>query len=373
MTATYIHTKKEKGKMLIFLRFLAVLYIAGIIASIAYLWTFTQDRYVSYAAFKISRQDGSSIDSGLVQLALPGLSDSGTMDSMVVIGYIASSDLLLEVEKEFDLIKHYSAPQKDYVFRLEPDATLEDRLEFYRKRIYAHFDKDTGLTMLTVDTFDPKLTHDLAKSVLDKADAYINRLNQEIADQQLAFVRGEVERTGKLVEELNRAMIELQNRHKLITPDEVINASLNALKELQMEQLRTEAELTSLQRDSPESPKIEPLRSELRSLQELIDIETAKLSGPERDRLNQILIEFKELQLKLDFAIRLRSGAEMMLEKNRMEAASLSRFFSVIQQPFMPEEQALPRRWYATATIIIVGFLVFLVFRALTHSVFETS
>jgi capsule polysaccharide export protein KpsE/RkpR len=62
-----------------------------------------------------------------------------------------------------------------------------------------------------------------------------------------------------------------------------------------------------------------------------------------------------------------------MLEKNRMEAVSLSRFFSVIQQPFMPEEQALPRRWYATATILIVGFLVFLVFRALTHSVFETS
>jgi capsular polysaccharide transport system permease protein len=373
MTATYIHTKKEKGKMLLFLRFLAVLYVAGIIASIAYLWTCTQDRYVSYAAFKISRQDGSSIDSGLVQLALPGLSDSGTMDSMVVIGYIASADLLLEIEKEFDLVKHYSAPVRDRVFRLEANATLEDRLEFYRKRIFAHFDKDTGLTMLTVDTFDPRLTHDMAKSVLDKADAYINRLNHEIADQQLSFVTAEVERTGKIVDGLNREMIELQNRHRLITPEEVISASLTALKELQMEELRTEAALTSIQRDSPESPKIEPLRSELRSLRELIDIETAKLSGPERDRLNQILIEFKELQLKLDFAIRLRSGAETMLEKNRMEAVSLSRFFSVIQQPFMPEEQALPRRWYATATILIVGFLIFLVFRALTHSVFESA
>ncbi len=373
MTATYIHTKKENGKMLVFLRFLAVLYIAGIIASIAYLWTCTQDRYVSYAAFKISRQDGSSIDSGLVQLALPGLSDSGTMDSMVVIGYISSSDLLLEIEREFDLVSHYSTPEKDRVFRLEADATLEDRLAFYRKRIYAHFDKDTGLTMLTVDAFDPQLAHDVAKSVLDKAGACINRLNQEIAEQQLAFVNSEVERTSKLVEELNSEMVELQNRHKLITPDEVINASLNALKELQMEQLRAEAELASLERDSPESPSIEPLRSQLRSLRELIDIETAKLSGPERDRLNQILLEFKELQLKIDFAIRLRTGAEMMLEKNRMQAVSLSRFFSVIQQPFKPEKQALPRRWYATATILIVGFLVFLVFRALTHSVFETS
>ena len=38
------------------------------------------------------------------------------------------------------LIAHYSAPERDFVFRMKPDWRLEDRLAFYRKRIYAHFD-----------------------------------------------------------------------------------------------------------------------------------------------------------------------------------------------------------------------------------------
>ena len=371
MSPTYIRTNRKTGALLAILKFLAVVYVLAVITAIVYLWSFTQNRYISSAAFKISRQSGLSMDSTLAQLALPGLSDSGTVDSMIVIGYINSADLLLELEKDFQLIDHYSAPRRDYVFRLERDDPLEDRLEYYRKRIYAHFDKDTSLTMLTVDTFDPKLSQRIAATVLDKSAAYINRLNQDVADQQLAFVLGEVERTQQRVEEVSRKIVEFQNKHQIITPDELINTSLTALKELQLQHLRGEAEVASLERDSPGSPKIEHLRSRLRSLQELIDVETAKLSGPERDRLNQILIEFKELQLQLEFAIRLRSGAEMMLEKNRMEAASLSRFFSVIQKPILPEEEALPRREYATATILIVGLLLFLVFRALTHSVFE--
>jgi capsular polysaccharide transport system permease protein len=373
MSATYIHTKRKVGISGIILRTLAVLYFIAIALTVVYIWAFTQDRYVTTAAFKISRQDGSSVDSGLVQLALPGLTDSGSMDSQIAIGFVGSADLLMALEKEFDLIAHYTAPKRDFVFRMQPDWLLEDRLEFYRKRIFAHFDKDTGLTAVSVDTFDPELSHKIAQAVLTRAEAFINVINQEIADQQLAFVRSEVERTGTRVEEINRQLLELQNKHKFISPDDLIKGSVSAVQELQMDHLRADAELASLLRDSPGSPQIETLRSRLRSLQELIDIETAKLSGSERDRMNQILVEYKELELKLEFANRLRSGAEMMLEKNRIEAASRSRFFSVIQKPFLPEDSALPRREYATATIIVLGILLFLVFRALTHSILEGS
>jgi capsular polysaccharide transport system permease protein len=373
MSATYIHTKRKAGISGIVLRVLAVLYFIAIALTIVYIWKFTQDRYVTSAAFKISRQDGSSVESGLVQLALPGLSDSGSMDSQIAIGFVGSADLLLQLEKEFGLIDHYTAPERDFVFRMQPGWLLEERLAFYRKRIYAHFNKDTGLTAVTVDTFDPELSHKIAQAVLVKAEAFINVINQEIADQQLAFVRSEVERTGARVEEINRQLVELQNKHKFVNPDDLIQGSVSAVQSLQMDHLRSEAELASLLRDSPGSPQIETLRSRLRSLQELIDVETAKLSGSERDRMNQILVDYKELQLKLDFANRLRSGAEMMLEKNRAEAASRTRFFSVIQKPFVPEDAALPRRGYATASIIILGVLLFLVFRALTHSILEGS
>jgi capsular polysaccharide transport system permease protein len=356
------------------LKSLGILYFLGLLMAIAYVWLLTQDRYVSKAAFKISRQEaGSGLDTSVVQLALPGIADSGSMDSQVTIGYINSADLLLDLEKQFNLIEHFSSPGQDFVFRMDPNGGLEDRLKFYRKHITADFNHDTGLTEIHVDTFKPALSREIAAAVLKRAEGFVNLINQDVADQQLEFIRGEVDRTSERVNEIHRELIELQNKHRFISPSEVINASLAAVQEMQMERFRAEAELASLLRDSPESPRIDNLESRLRSLNELIDKETTKLSGTERDRLNQILMEFKEIELRLETATRLRTGAEMLLEKNRIDAVARSRFFSVIQTPYLPEDVALPRRTYSTITMIFLGVLCFLIMRALVHSVFERS
>ncbi|MFM2198601.1 MAG: hypothetical protein RLZZ505_2033 [Verrucomicrobiota bacterium] len=374
MSFTYIRSKQKAGFAKTILKVLAVLYFLSLLIAIAYMWLLTQDRYVTKAAFKISRQEASTgLDTTIAQLALPGIADSGSMDSQVTIGYINSADLLLDLEKQFNLIEHFSSPSQDFVFRLDPSAGLEDRLKFYRKHITADFNKDTGLTEITVDTFKPALSKEIAAVVLERAEGFVNLIDQNVADQQLAFIRGEVDRTSERVNEIHRELLELQNKHRFISPSEVINASLAAVHEMQMERFRAEAELASLVRDSPESPRIDNLESRLRSLNELIDKETAKLSGTERDRLNQILMEFKEIELRLSTATRLRSGAEMLLEKNRIDAASRSRFFSVIQTPYLPEEVALPRRTYTTLTMMFLGVLCFFIMRALLHSVFERS
>jgi capsular polysaccharide transport system permease protein len=374
MSSTYIRTKQNAGFARIVLKSLGALYFLGLLMAIAYVWLLTQDRYVSKAAFKISRQEaGSGLDTSIVQLALPGIADSGSMDSQVTIGYINSADLLLDLEKQFNLIEHFSSPSQDFVFRMDPNSGLEDRLKFYRKHITADFNHDTGLTEINVDTFKPALSQEIAAAVLKRAEGFVNLINQDVADQQLEFIRGEVDRTSERVNEIHRELIELQNKHRFISPSEVINASLAAVQEMQMERFRAEAELASLLRDSPESPRIDNLESRLRSLNELIDKETAKLSGPERDRLNQILMEFKEIELRLATATRLRTGAEMLMEKNRIDAVARSRFFSVIQTPYLPEDVALPLRTYTTITMIFLGVLCFFIMRALVHSVHERS
>ncbi len=372
MSFTYTQTNRSGNFAKSIIKFFSVLYIIGILIAIAYTWLLTQDRFVTEATFKISRNESTSgAESGIAQLALPGLTDSGSMDSQVAIGFILSSDLLLELEQQYNLVDHYSSPKKDIVFRMKRDALLEERLEYYRKRITAHYDITTGLTLVSVDTFDPALSHKIADTVLSKAEAFVNKINNDVADQQLTFVRGEVERTSARVLEIHKELFELQNKHKFIDPTEVITASQLAVQEMQLERLRIDGELASLLRDSPGSPKIETLKSRMRSLNDLIERETAKLSGTERDRLNKILMDFQEIQLKLDTATRLRTGAELLLEQNRSEAASRTKFFSVIQEPYLPEDVALPQRGYVTGTIIVLGLLCFIILRALSNSVFD--
>jgi len=351
--------------------FLSLLYFALLGCVVAYVWLFAQNRFVSTASFTISRQSPTSGDLGFASLAIPGLSESGSVDSQIAIGFVDSTDLLLDMEKEFDLQKHYSSPSTDIVFRLAKDAPLEERLEYYRNRISAHFDKETGLTVLTVDTFEPEKSRKLAERLLKRTEEFINTLNQSVADQQLTFIRGEVERSEKQVSDVTLQLLDLQNKFNLVSPDQMITANLKAVQELRMERLKTETNLASVERDSPGSPRLDVMRSQLRSLDEQIAVESAKLSGPEQDRLNQVLARYKELELKLDFVTKLRTGAETLLEKHRMDTISRSRFVSIIQHPYFPEDVAYPRRGYATAVIIVLGILLFLTLRIFVHSVYE--
>ncbi|RYD23720.1 MAG: hypothetical protein EOP88_03045 [Verrucomicrobiaceae bacterium] len=373
MTTSYIHSRRKLGPFQWILRFLGVLYFVGLLSSVAYVWFFTQDRFITVASFKISRQNSSATTAGLAELVMPGLADSGSADSQTTTGYISSADLLMALEKDFNLAEHYRSPKKDVIFRLPPDAPIEDRLEFYRERIFAHYSPDTGMTMLTVDTFDPELSKKIATVLLKKAEGFINSVNQSVADQQVGFARSELDRSIKHVEEVNRELLKLQNEHGIVDPEAQIKANLSTVQELRMERIKIEAGLTSLLRDSPNSPQIDAIRSRLLSLDDLIEAETAKLSGPEQDRLNQVLAQFGDLKQKLEFAIRLRTGAEMLLEKNRVDTISQTRFFTVVQNPFLPEDVGMPRRPYATTTILVLGILGFLILKALTQSIFERA
>jgi capsular polysaccharide transport system permease protein len=352
-------------------RLFVVVYFLLLGSAIGYLWTFAENRYSTTASFKISRQDTSNGSSAMAAMAIPGLTESGSADSQIAMGFVDSADFLIGLEQECGLEDHFTSPKKDWFFRLDRGAPLEERLDYYRKQIGAEYDSVTGLTILTVQTYDPALSHKVASLALKKAEKFINRLNQSIADQRLEFIRSEYDRAVNRVQEQNRNVIEFQNKHNLINPEEAINQNLSAVQSLRMDRLRAEAELRTLMKDSPQSPLIDEINSHLASLDQLIAKETEKLSGAERGRLNQLLVEYQVLRQQLEFALQMQSGAQVMLEKTRLDAVATSRFFSVIQWPYLPEDVSAPRRTYASTTIFVLGMLMFLILRGLARSAME--
>ena len=144
MSATYIHTEKSSSAIRLLGRFASIAYWLALAAAIAYLWVVAWDQFVSTSTFIVSREDQSSLSSSINPLLTHGVNFTSFTDAQLAISYINSSDLLLDLEKEFDLRTHYSQPSRDLVFRLEPDAPLEDRLEFYRKQITTHFVLEFG-------------------------------------------------------------------------------------------------------------------------------------------------------------------------------------------------------------------------------------
>ena len=355
-----------------FLRVFGFAYYASMAIVIAYLWLVTENRYIAESMFKVASEAGNSDVSGLptdqAMAAAAGLSGAQTTN-----GYIASADLLLQIEKEFDLFNHYISPQYDLVFRLRRDASIEDRLRYYRKRIKSHYGLMEGVSIISVDTFDPDLSLRINKRILQLTEEFINGINRGIAERQLAYYVAELERAEVNVRKINGEILKMQDENKMVSPESAIATSMRAIDQMYAQTLSIESEIMTLVKDSPDSPRIEILKSQLDSLNQTIERERAKLSGDDQKRMNLFLMQYKEMQQRLEFALQLRNNAEITLEKNRTMGNQHSRFFILFQEPFRPEKHGLPRRPYATATIFVLGSLVFLILRALTFTLFERS
>ncbi|MGB2011515.1 MAG: hypothetical protein ACPIGG_04470 [Akkermansiaceae bacterium] len=338
---------------------------------VTYLCFIAQDRFQATSHFSVVVEENSNVEASMGLLNMVTGTNSGATDDQIAIGFINSSDLLFELEEKFNLIDHYTAPERDFLFRLDRDASTEDRLKYYRKKMTAQLDAHSGLIHLTVESFSPELSRDLSQYILDKTEEFINKLNKEVAAKRLAFAREEVDRAQTVIKENEQALLDFQNKNKIIQPEAIIQAQLEAIQTLRLEKIRKGIELATLEASSPNSPIRSSLVTTIENLEHEIRNQEEALSGPEAQKLNQILAQFKELQLNLELALNLRKGAEIILEKTRTEAIATSRFFSVIQHPYLLDEYTHPRRAYLSITSVVVILLLLYISRAILASIYD--
>ena len=336
-----------------------------------YLMLLAQDRYQTISHFSVVVEEGNNAQASMGLLDMVAGTSAGATDAQVAIGFINSSDLLFDVEREFQLIEHYSAPNIDFFFRLEHNPTREECLRYYRKKIFAQLDAASGLIYLTVESFSPELSKELSKYILQKTAYFINNLNKDIATKRLSFARAELDRAQANIKEDENALLNFQNKHKVIQPEAIIQAQLEAIQALRLDKIRKGIELATLENSSPNSPMRASLGNAIANLENEIKNQEAALSGPEAQKLNQILAQFKELQLNLELSLNLRKGAELILEKTRAEAIATSRFFSVIQNPYLSDDNTHPRRLYLSITSAAVILLLIYIVRAIIISVYD--
>lgn len=341
------------------------------ITVIVYIVMYTQNRYVSKSQFAVVVKDTSNVDlsSGLASIISSG--SVANTDTQSAIGFIKSADLLQELEIEFDLLKHYSSPDKDFVFKLADDAPLEDRLEYYRARIIPEYNSSTGLIDLQVDTFSPALSYEISQKILSKTETFVNTLNKGVAERRMSFVKRELERSHDTIQKAGQALLDFQSKYQLINPDAIIQARLESIQKLKLDLITREIELTTLKTNSPSSPNINTLVTSIDELKKEIVKQENTFAGEDHAKLSQILSEYRQLVLNIEFSQKLREGSEVLLEKTRAEAISNSRFFSLIQNPYLAEEYTHPRRLYLCCTVIAIILLCFYILRALIMSIFD--
>ncbi|WP_448217345.1 hypothetical protein [Endozoicomonas sp. 2B-B] len=348
--------------------FTAIVLIPWVLCAI-YFTLIASDRYVSEASFLIERSDsgGTAIEG----LSLFGVTPQASNDQRILETFIQSPDMLEYLNQELDLRQHY-IESADWISRLSSSASQEDFLNFYRSHINVRYNDTNGMLDMEVQGFEPEYAKKVTDLILLRSENFVNEISHNLANEQLTFVRSEVERSEERLKDFTRRLLNFQNKTGLLSVEEQGAALSGIMNELQAELIRSQTELQTLTSYLNEnSAQVIALKQRINALQSQITTEKDKLVDSEATSLNELAAQQQELQLDLDLATQAYTSALVALETTRTEASRKLKQLVVVSSPYQAQDAKYPRVTYSLINIMLILLMIFALARMVRATIRE--
>jgi capsular polysaccharide transport system permease protein len=324
------------------------------LAAAVYYGLIASDVYIAEAKFTI-RGDRPLASDGL-SLALFG--KSAGEDALVVREYIVSHGIVAELDRHGRLRAAYQHPEIDYLQRLPADASIEDLVKYFATMVDLRFDPESAVSTLRVRAYTPEDARRIASEILDLGERLVNRLSDRLTDDLLGFARAELARAEGRVTTARRALTAFRDRTEALDPTQEAGSILGIVTSLEGRLAQERAELMELRSFLREdSARIAAVKARIGALAAQIAEERSRLTGDGGGRLSQIVADYEELQLELEFARNAYTSALASLELGRAEAQRQQKYLIPIADPNLPDEPLEPRRLLGVLTVLL-GSLV---------------
>ena len=319
----------------------------------------------------VVKQSGEELGGVGLGLGLLGGSPSSSReDAALAVEFIHSPNLLSTLQEQLDLRSHYQQFGADILRYFPDDASKEDFLERYRKMVQAKIDPENNVVVLTVHAYEPKVAQDLAAAITREGEAFINRISEEMAREQVAFVEVEVNFAESRLKEVRQQLLEFQDAQRVLDPEHVSEAAAGLIVGLEEKLVQARAEQIRLRSFMKEdAPEVVANLQQVHSLEEQIVQEKAGLTGAGAEKLNRTLAQYKELQLDAEFALEAYKAGFASLEKARLDSSRKLKHFVMISSTGLPEDPAYPRVFYNLVTALVVLLLLYGVIRLVIATV----
>lgn len=331
---------------------------ASILVVSLYWGLWASDRYVSQANVVLESP----------QLAPPTLSfetmftgsNSRAPDMLLLRDYLLSIDMLQKVEAQLDFRAHYADTRVDFFSRLfDEQATVEELHEYYQKMVTVELDDYAQVLRIKVRAFSPEKARDIAVFLLEQGERHMNQMGQRLAEEQVRFLEKQVNALEQRFAAARDELLDYQNEHGLVSPAgtvESLSAVVATLEAKLTELKANRSTLVSFQ--SSTSPEVVRVGAQIRSLEQQIAVEQARMAQRSGGALNTLSSEYRTLELKAQFAQESYSAALAALENTRIEAARKLKQVSVLQSPNLPQYPLEPERLHnAIMYAVVVMFL----------------
>ena len=321
-----------------------------------YLLVFAQARYVTNSTVVVKQVAEVSAPNNTGLGALLGVSNTSMEDVQFLRAYIQSRDLVEKLDQQLNLRKAFIGNNKDPIFELSEDATQEELVAYYNKRVQVDLNEITHLLVITTEGFTPEFSLKLNQAILKESELFINDVSQRVARDQLTFSQEQLAESLAHLTQAREDLISYQNQNQIFDPQAQAMAIAQIVNTLEsnLAQLRTE-ERTLLSYLNPTAPQVVALRSQIDAVAKQISDEKAKLTSPNNaEKLNRSAVDFESLKAQVEFSTDLYKLSLGALEKARLEAVRKLKNVVVITSPRIAQEALYPRVGY----IIFSAFLL---------------
>lgn len=337
-----------------------------------YLWLFAADRYVAESVVAVREEGAPSMPSGIDALsAMFGSSAGSREDQFMLQAHIRSIDMLRQVDEALGLRAAYSSPRMDFVFRMARDASQEDFLEYYRKRVSVNVDAASGLITIITQGFTPEIAQAVNREVVRRSEQFINESSHQLARDQMAFAESEVQKARVHLDAARVRVQDFQRRHGILDPTAQAMANSGLTAELQSMLAREEAELKALQAYlNDDAPQVVAKGAQIAALRAQLEQESQRvLTSADGQSLNVLVGDYQELLAELEFVGDAYRSALTGLEMARIESTRKLKSLVLVESPALPEAAEHPRRAYMLTALLMGLALIYAIGRLIIATI----
>jgi len=332
------------------------------LAAAVYLHVFSADRYVSESIVAIRAEGQQAMPGGIDALsALFGSGAASREDQHMLRAHILSMDMLQQLDEKLNLREAYSSPKLDFIFAMDEDASQEEFLEYYRRRVEVTLSSDSGLLTIRTQGFTPEIARAVNQQVVQISERFINESSHRLAREQMSFAESELEKARAQLDHVRARLTSFQRKHGVLDPTAQAVANSGLTAELQAALARQEAELKGLLAYlNDDAPQVQALEAQIAGLRAQLETERLRsLTSDEGQSLNVLVGDYQELLAELEFVQDAYRGALVALETARIESTRKLKSLVLVESPALPESAEYPRRGYTLLALLMGLTLVY--------------
>ena len=322
-------------------------FLIPLASGITYFLFYASNQYEALAHFTIEKNGQQQTDPLGALTGLPG-SVASTRDALIIKDFIESREVIERTRDDFDIKELYARKDKDWLSRLAEDASIEDILKYWQKKVTVEFDQSSGIVTLIVWAYEREQAVMITNAILKESELLVNNISKKAREDSLVFARQELSIAENNLKEARTKVRIFRDTEKILSPEKDAESKLKLVEHLEAERASAETTLRSLRLSYPDvSPKVIEAKNQVTSLKKQLQMERdrSERSTSEKDAktMSTIILKHEELLTEQGFAEKSYEAALLNIEIARIEATKQQRYLSVTVHPILPEDAARPK------------------------------